>query len=689
MFFSVSVVEESTTITVSNISSKTLRAFIHKFFRSKVNTYMFTKYSFRSLTFYKFFALEFYNLLEILCDERPIGLNIKECKRIKELLLTNTWMKSTVADIKPIVNLDNKVRLRFDPLDYQTNFIKHFSDTVCKYGLRGTLLGADPGTGKTYTSLLLAECLDVEKIVVFTPLNALDRVWLQNTRHPTESLYKAKQSVWSSKDGVPYRDERISIYHYESLSQALDNYRRYLGKRTLLIVDELHNLNEINSARTHTYVEFCKKTKCFVLPMSGTPLKALGTEVIPHLRAFDPLFTEAVELRFKKIFSGSASFTHSILVRRINKINYRVTSSEANIEEPIETTIKIATPDGDNYTLVHLAKLMKEYIDERTAFYDEAMPDAIDAFNECVMLAKSKLLSNASSPAQKNNINALFEGYARNIKIIIDAYKKRSLAMIPEVMKEATSFEKTYIIPNLPTKELRDTFKDVKSVVKYAALKIRGECLGRVLGRARIDAHISICRHIEYRDIIDSTEKKTLIFTTWQEVVEETMKHLQTEGYNVLAVYGDQTKNLASIVSRFETDKAANPLIATYASLSTAVPLIMADTMIIINPPFRDYVMRQTVARIARKGATTQTRIFNIILDTGDLPNISSRNVDIMQWSREQVNFFLGLKELEGDDTDQTSDEQVATECALPNIVDLTAKAEFNELKLKPFFGNW
>ena len=256
-------------------------------------------------------------------------------------------------------------------------------------------------------------------------------------------------------------------------------------------------------------------------------------------------------------------------------------------------------------------------------------------------------------------------------------------------MKEATSFEKTYIIPNLPTKELRDTFKDVKSVVKYAGLKIRGECLGRVLGRARIDAHISICQHIEYKDIIDSTEKKTLIFTTWQEVVEETMKHLQKEGYNVLAVYGDQTKNLASIVSRFETDKAANPLIATYASLSTAVPLIMADTMIIINPPFRDYVMRQTVARIARKGATTQTRIFNIILDTGDLPNISSRNVDIMQWSREQVNFFLGLKELEGDDTDQTSDEQVATECALPNIVDLTAKAEFNELKLKPFFGNW
>lgn len=688
MFFSVTAIEESTTITVSNISSKTLRAIIHRVFRSKVNTYMFTKYSYRSLTFFKFFALEFYNLIDILCEERPIGLNVKECEKIKEQLLTNTWMKSTIADQKPIVDLSNKVRLRFDPLDYQTKFIQHFSDVVTKYGLRGTLLGADPGTGKTYTSLLLAECLDVERIVVFTPLNALDRVWLDNTRNPSTSLYKSVQTVWSSKDNKDYRGERIAIYHYESLNKALENYREYVGKRTLLIVDELHNLNEINSTRTNNYVEFCKKTKCFVLPMSGTPLKALGTEVIPHLRAFDPLFTEAVELRFKKIFSGSASFTHSILVRRINKINYRVTSTEANIEQPLEETIKIATPDGDNYTLVALAKVMKEYIEERTLYYEELMPEAIAMFNECVTQAKNKMLLDANTPSKKTNIEFMFTDYLNKVERIKKANKQGSLAMIPEVLKEATAFEKTYIIPNLTSKEMRDTFKDIKSIVKYVELKIRGECLGRVLGRARIDAHISISRHIEYQDIIDSTAKKTLIFTTWQEVANAAITQLRELGYDVLSVYGDETKNLASIVSRFETDKNANPLVATYASLSTAVPLVMADTMIIINPPFRDYVMRQTVARIARKGATTQTRIFNIILDTGDLPNISSRNVDIMQWSRDQVNFFLGLKEIEEDDVEE-KDDQVALEAAIMNTEDLTIKAEFNKLNIKPFFGNW
>jgi SNF2 family DNA or RNA helicase len=130
-------------------------------------------------------------------------------------------------------------------------------------------------------------------------------------------------------------------------------------------------------------------------------------------------------------------------------------------------------------------------------------------------------------------------------------------------------------------------------------------------------------------------------------------KFFALEFYHIL----DVIKSLTSIVHRFEKEKDLNPLVATYASLSTAVPLIMADTMIIINPPFRQYIMDQTVARIHRLGATTQTRIFNILLDTGTEPNISTRTINIMQWSKDQVSAILGIETSDEDETDKNLEE--------------------------------
>ena len=51
-------------------------------------------------------------------------------------------------------------------------------------------------------------------------------------------------------------------------------------------------------------------------------------------------------------------------------------------------------------------------------------------------------------------------------------------------------------------------------------------------------------------------------------------------------------------------------MIATYKSLSTAVPMTMADVMIMVDTPFRDYIFQQTIARINRLGTTTQTYVY-------------------------------------------------------------------------------
>lgn len=120
--------------------------------------------------------------------------------------------------------------------------------------------------------------------------------------------------------------------------------------------------------------------------------------------------------------------------------------------------------------------------------------------------------------------------------------------------------------------------------------------------------------------------------------------HCKSVGLSPLVVYGKTNNELAQIVGKFEKDEALNPLIATYNSLSTAVPLTMADTMLMINAPFRAYIQEQAISRIHRIGADTQTSVWQAFLDTGDVPNISTRSTEILAWSMQMVEEITGIK---------------------------------------------
>lgn len=115
-------------------------------------------------------------------------------------------------------------------------------------------------------------------------------------------------------------------------------------------------------------------------------------------------------------------------------------------------------------------------------------------------------------------------------------------------------------------------------------------------------------------------------------------------GYKPMLVYGETNKDLPAIIKKFHEDPDCNPLVATFKSLSTAVPLTAANSLIFTNSPFRDYERTQTVARVDRIGQTERCNVHDIFLDTGESPNISTRSKDIMQWSRDQVETILGVK---------------------------------------------
>jgi hypothetical protein len=156
---------------------------------------------------------------------------------------------------------------------------------------------------------------------------------------------------------------------------------------------------------------------------------------------------------------------------------------------------------------------------------------------------------------------------------------------------------------------------------------------------------------IPLEEIVDRTDKKTLIFTSFVDVVK-TLRDIATErGLKPLTAFADNSKELDKTIEMFDK-RDYDPLITTYATLSTGVPLVMADKVILVNSVFRSYLLSQAVSRIHRLGQTNQVYIYKCELDTGDIPNISTRSRDIMEWARESVKQITGIDYIETDEAD-------------------------------------
>ena len=101
----------------------------------------------------------------------------------------------------------------------------------------------------------------------------------------------------------------------------------------------------------------------------------------------------------------------------------------------------------------------------------------------------------------------------------------------------------------------------------------------------------------------------------------------------------------------------------------------MANTIVFLNSPFRSHEREQACSRCDRLGQTEVVQIFDVYLDTGKEPNISTRSQDIMQWSKDQVDAMLGTggsAALEGlDDIDVEGMEDFLPEDTLPELTQI------------------
>ena len=799
----IDVVESGKYITIRGINGNRLVDTITSIWSTtRIANYIFKDVSFVQVRFHKFFLLDIIYTLEKLSLEPRIAISRRSVLLAIEKLKELTEFKSIFIDGG--FSLIDRSRLNLfntNPLPWQSEYLDIYSDRITKYRLKGHLLDAKPGTGKTLASLMLMESLRSDTILVVSPKNAVIDVW----KNTLDKYYKQYPRYWHSLSGYsPISGSHIYVIHYEYLSKFLEflnktpnssmgkvslvtdecthpdtevltkhdgfkkikdvtvddlilqyhpdgsswvNPSRVVKKATLEIhryqneqweqvvtpnhrmifvdyklkikevlsrnytdvhsslktivadkennsvflvdnkdtiktVEHLdkpvdfycvtvptgmfyvrynnkisitgncHNFNEISSNRTKSLIEISKRYSTYNLFMSGTPIKALGKEVIPLLNCVDSLFDREAEESFLKVFGKNSDRALDILAHRMGILTHTVKKEDVVSDVKLyryQANVKL--DNGQEYTISNIKKQMKSFVEERSKYYKDNMNGYVAMYLEALSYYEDTIKN-------KPLLQQEYLEYKR------DATYMHNSPFDPVSMKEMSRkcnhYERTKIIPALPS-ELKIAFRKSKSVYKYVNLTIMGECLGSILGKARTKCNVDIATHLglmelkplnngpdlgtlSLDEIINNASKKTIMFTSFVDVVNATNNRLKQHGYQPTIVYGETNKDLPRIVSDFQNKDIINPLIATFQSLSTAVPLTMANTIIMLNIPFREKDYTQAVARAHRKGQDKDVYVIDVLLDTGSEPNISTRSRDIANDAALMVAKIMGIQ---------------------------------------------
>lgn len=647
---------------------------LEKYIGAKMLYSILDNVSYSRLVFSMFYLPDFYHAINTLLTDPKFKRRIRSGR---ELLAIRTELEKIplIANIKIINETEpnaipkidksklNKIFNNIKLFDYQDKFI---DDCIWKsklLGLNGYLLDAPPGSGKSISSISLMEILDIDTIFVVSPKKAVNDVWDETITR----IYKEPQSYsmslpilhGPSKPAGFDINDRFIVCHYESLGK-LNDYLKSIkipNKRYGVILDESHSLNSHNSERSIQFRELVSKIDpIFCLWMSGTPIKALGTETMTMFATIDRLFDKSVYKSFLKVFGISGVYAISVMAHRLQLVRSEIKTNGSGVEQYTHK-VKVTLQNGADYTLKTISNKMIDYVKERKEYYQKNAKKYEDDFFSSIEVYRSRVVKGRGDTSF---FRADLEDYLSKAKTLHNGYSPTDPKHKQYVL-ECNYYEDKVIIPRLPN-DVKKIFRKAKSVYKYVELTIMGEALGNILGKARSRCNADMVKQLvtdakvisedgeiyqsNLPDLILNAQAKTIIFTDYVEVVKETEYQLKLKGFKPISIFGETTSGngLALQTKIFKEDSEINPLITTYKTLSEAVPLTEANRVIFLNLPFRSGTYEQAVKRANRIGQTLDVDLFEVTLDTGEEPNISTRNEDILKWSEEQVALILGKK---------------------------------------------
>jgi SNF2 family DNA or RNA helicase len=636
----VRVIEKDNIIRATGFWARDLAHDIKRVWKTqRVVSALFLDLTARTFSIQSFFAIEVDYILTVLMDDPKARTDRMTLQSIRDKLRERTWLHKIDLAERRELHLDNIKRLNVDLLSNQSGFLDVIATRTTAYSLNGQVMASPPGTGKTIGGVATSLALDAEMTLFVVPNNSVHEVWEETLL----SRFKKTPKFWLSSSGVmPTGKEEFLVCHYEFLTKLLPMISTFAKKKNFCVwIDESHNFNEIKSKRTQALVRICRNSNATnVVWASGTPFKAMGYELVPILRTIDPMFTEEVEKAFLGIFGTTKGRAVDILRHRIGNFTYRVDKRTVVDNTVINVEHKIKIPNPEPFLVENVGLEIKEFVKGRVKYYAERRSEYAATYER--LYAKFARYIGSQSLREKAD---LYRRYVAKMHKSFNHQDDRDL------MRYCKQFEEDHILPSLNNED-RKEYRHVIAVHKYLILVVRGEALGRILVRRRIDCFKAMVEHADLGEIIQTAETKVLIFTSFVEVVKQIDAHLEKRGYDTAVVIGDTNKDFEKIMAGFKINRKINPAIATYKSLSTAVPVVEASDVVLFDLPFRAYVQEQATSRVDRKGQkASRVRIITCTLDTDGIPNLSTRSLDIMKWSRDIVDQMLGIA---GNDIEET-----------------------------------
>ena len=576
----------------------------------------------RSFKIHEFFLPELIYFLN--------SINNSATRHLLKTLSEKTWYRNVIkyqnTSIPMITDLsliDKEMNVSLK--SYQLDFIKEYNRKII-YNLNGYLLAFEQGLGKTLTSLALMTSLNKKSVVIICPKKTMLNVW----KYHIDTFYKSKKKIWIANIDERHKTNAdYYITNYESMSKLpLSSINPNNG----IIVDESHNFLHINSLRTINLIKMSNLLGCKdILLMSGTPIKAIGYEMIPILSILDPKFDEDALEIFKKSFGLSTENANKLFHNRLGLLMYRKLKEEVlQLPEKHEITLKVKTPHANKYTLDNVKLEVISFIQQRKEYHSKHKKEYETMFQEVLNYLGSLSKIKNSKDWLKYNIAIS--------KLKLNKYSKEEWF---EVIKWCNNYEKTVLIPLLPI-DLKKKFVYCKSAVKYLMLKIMGEVIGGLLNHLRDEMCQELIKYSNLDKIIKQSEKKTILFTSYTNCVELAEDYLKSKGYNPTDVYG-KTKDPERSIKNFRENPDVNPLVASIQTLATGVTLTEANTIIFLNKPWRYIEYQQASDRIHRIGQDTEVYIYTLILDTGSKLNLSTRMEEIETWSKQMFDQIVDM----------------------------------------------
>jgi SNF2 family DNA or RNA helicase len=634
--------KEKNKITIYGRCSNIINAIKKVIGKTKIDVLL-NSYSFRKIEIYDFFLIELYYILKAYLDlnKNKKGTKYKlwykrEVRNLIKLLENETEIHRYLGSTKvlPTDVIDYK---RIDEVfsfkiqKHQQILFDNYLDMKTRHNLRGILLDAYVGTGKTFMSLALAEGLNVDIKIIVCPLPTVYDAWVNTLIHDG---YKKPQEYYAFADNKEYKGEPNIICHFEALPKLLKLLKK-LPKHTtkMVIVDEVHKVTNSKSDRTNFLINLVEEINPkFTLVMSGTTIRDKVQELIPIFQLIDPKFTKPIMARYKKLYTRAGPILVEIGRNRYALIRVKIENTAIQLPPLFTEEVKVKLKKEERFYVTTVRDQMKEYIEART----KELKPQIGKYTQIYFQLRDKAYRLAKQHKLTNEKE--FNQYIRNVEVIRRAYDTNTLGDIPDTIMEVNRYERKILLPQLMGDD-KALFREARVIYKYLALKLLGEALGKVLNKARTECFIEMAKSINYEHYASLTTKKVLIFTKYIKVAETVEKQL--EPY-VLGIYGDKAKQLPKIIDQFGKDESKIFLTATYQTMGTGVRVIMANVMLMIDLPYKDYLYKQAVGRMHRLGQDTECYLFKFILDTGEHENISKNTADKLIDNARTIAYLTG-----------------------------------------------